>query len=150
MKIKIHWGTAMVIAMIAFMVFILQFVYRTLAVDKYNHQMVSEDYYKDELYYQKELDKLNNASRLPQNVIVEKVDGGLLIQFPADMEASKISGTASFQRPSDQKLDFTKDIVLTNKNMLVQNERLIRGKWNIRVDWKYEGVEYLLKESVFY
>lgn len=150
MKIKIHWGTAMVIAMIAFMVFILQFVYRTLAVDKYNHQMVSEDYYKDELYYQKELDKLNNASRLPQNVILEKVNGGLLIEFPTDMEPSKISGTASFQRPSDQRLDFNKDIVLTDKNMLVQNERLIKGKWNIRVDWKYDGVEYLLKESVFY
>ncbi len=44
MKIKINWGTGIVIAMVLFIIFILSFVYKTIAVDKYEHHLVSEDY----------------------------------------------------------------------------------------------------------
>ena len=107
MKIKINWGTAIVIAMVLFMVFILQFVYRSITVDKYNHELVSDDYYKDELYYQKEIDKLNNANQLVLNATLQSNKEGFLITFPKDMNAAKITGTAYFQRPSNKSLDFS-------------------------------------------
>ncbi|NOQ92040.1 MAG: cytochrome C oxidase Cbb3, partial [Flavobacteriaceae bacterium] len=47
MKIKINWGTGIVIAMLMFMTFILTFVYKSLT-QEYTHELVSEDYYKDE------------------------------------------------------------------------------------------------------
>ena len=90
MKIKINWGWAMVIAMAAFMTFILQYVYRTLADDRLEHHVVSEDYYKDELYYQHEIDKMNNASKLKENLVVERGDEGMQVTFPSDMEQSKL------------------------------------------------------------
>lgn len=150
MKIKLNWGTSIVIAMVLFIIFILQFVYRTLAVDKYNHELVSDDYYKDELYYQQELDKLNNAAQLPQNISIEHVKDGLLVTFPSSMDIAKISGKVYFQRPSKQKLDFNKDIQLTDSTMLIKDERLVSGKWNVKIDWKYGEKEYLLKESMYY
>lgn len=55
MKIKFNWGTGIVIAMVLFMTFILTFVYKSLT-PQYTHDLVSEDYYKDELLYQKEID----------------------------------------------------------------------------------------------
>ncbi len=67
---KLNWGTAVVIAMISFMVFILTFVYRSAVMDEYQHELVSEDYYGDELHYQEEIDKLNNASALEVDVTV--------------------------------------------------------------------------------
>ena len=51
-KIKISWSAGIVIAMVSFMVFILSFVYKSIAMDEYQHELVSEDYYKDELHYQ--------------------------------------------------------------------------------------------------
>lgn len=150
MKIKINWGTAMVIAMVLFMVFILQFVYRTIAIDKYEHQLVSEDYYKDELYYQQEIDKMNNASKLVQNVKIDRAEGGMLIIFPDDMDFSKIIGTISFQRPSNKNLDFEQNIALSNNKLLISHNNLVEGKWKIKIDWKYNDEEYLLKETTFY
>jgi len=150
MKIKINWGTAMVIAMVLFMVFILQFVYRTIAVDKYEHQLVSEDYYKDELFYQQEIDKINNASKLIQNVEIDRVEGGMLITFPDDMDLSKITGTINFQRPSNKNLDFEQEIALSNNKLLITHSHLVEGKWKIKIDWNYKGEEYLLKETAFY
>ena len=150
MKIKINWGTAMVIAMVLFMAFILQFVYRSIALDKYEHQLVSEDYYKDELYYQQEIDKMNNASKLTQNVKVDRVGEGMLVSFPDEMTFTEITGIVYFQRPSDERLDFQKNISLSDHNVLITDDKLINGKWKVKIDWKYDEEEYLLKESIFY
>jgi len=150
MKIKINWGTAMVIAMVLFIVFILQFVYRSIAVDKYEHHLVSEDYYKDELYYQQEIDKMNNASKLTQNVKVDRVGEGMLVSFPYEMNFSKITGIVYFQRPSDERLDFQREILLSEHIMLITDDKLINGKWKVKIDWKYGDDEYLFKEAIFY
>jgi len=150
MKIKINWGTAMVIVMVLFMAFILQFVYRSIAVDKYEHHLVSEDYYKDELYYQQEIDKMNNASKLTQNVKVDRAGKGMLISFPNEMNFTKITGIVYFQRPSDERLDFEKEISLSDHLMLIKDDKLINGKWKVKIDWKYGDSEYLFKEAIFY
>jgi len=150
MKIKINWGTAMVIAMVLFMVFILQFVYKAMAVDKYEHELVSEDYYKDELYYQQEIDKMNNASKLENNISVQATNEGFLIEFPGDMDLAKITGTAYFQRPSNKDLDFQQDILPSDSKILINHTNLVEGKWKIKIDWKYNDEEYLLKEAIFY
>ena len=147
---KINWGTAMVIVMLLFMVFILQFVYRSIAVKKYDYELVSEDYYKDELYYQQEIDKISRANALPENVRIERTAKGFEVFFPMDMDYKSITGTIFLQRPSDKKLDFKQEIKLYSNSLVVQDRRLLRGKWNIKVDWKYEKEEYLLKESMFY
>lgn len=150
MKIKIGWGWSIVIAIAAFMIFILQFVYRTLADDSLEHHLVSEDYYKDELYYQQEIDKMNNANKLDKNVTVERVGNGMQVTFPEEMEQANISGTIFFQRPSDKRVDFKKDIVLDKNIMLIVDDRLINGRWNIKIDWKYSDEEYLYKKGLFY
>lgn len=150
MKIKINWGWAITIAMGLFMIFILQFVYRAFTDDKLKHLMVSEDYYKDELYYQQEIDKMNNASKLTENVTAKRIDNVMQVTFPSQMNQHKISGTIYFQRPSDDRVDFTRTIELDKNMMIIKDEKLINGRWNIKIDWKYEDEEYMFKKNLFY
>jgi len=150
MKIKFNWGTGIVIAMILFMTFILSFVYKTIAIDKYKHHLVSEDYYKDELYYQKEIDKLNNASKLSENITLSNSKKGITIHFPEDKDFNQIKGMIFFQRRSNHKLDFDKEIKLISHSITMPDSLLISGKWIVKIDWQYKEEEYLLKESWFY
>ncbi len=150
MKIKFNWGTGIVIAMVLFMTFILQYVYRAVSNDEYRYELVSDDYYKDELYYQQEIDKMNNANQLEQNLILERVKGSFLFTFPEDMDVAKITGTVNFQRPSDKNLDFEQAISLSNSKLLINHTNLVDGKWKIKIDWKYGDEEYMFKETVFY
>ena len=150
MKIKWNWGTGIVIAMALFMIFILQFVYRVTFMDEYNHQLVSEDYYKDELYYQEEIDKMNNASKLTENVTILNVENGIQINFPKEKNFSKITGIVTFQRLSNNKLDFTKSIELKNSTLFIPDSSLVSGRWDIKVDWQFNKEEYLTKKSIFY
>ena len=150
MKIKFNWGTGIVVAMVLFMTFILSFVYKTIAIDKYEHHLVSEDYYKDELYYQKEIDKLNNASKLSENITLSNSEKGITIHFPEDKDFNLIKGMIFFQRRSNHKLDFDKEIKLTSHSITMPDSLLVSGKWIVKIDWQYKEKEYLLKESWFY
>ena len=150
MKIKINWGTGIVIAIVLFIAFILSFVYKTIFVEKYEHHLVSEDYYKDELHYQEEIDKLNNAKYLIENISLRNTDEGIIIQFPEDKDYHKIKGKVKFLKRSNDKLDFEKKIDLSNHTMLIEDSILVPGKWEISIDWQYNEEEYLLKESWFY
>ena len=60
MKIKFTWPTGIIISLLAFVIFILYFVYQSL-LPEYTHHLVSEEYYKDGLNYTKELNQQNKG-----------------------------------------------------------------------------------------
>lgn len=145
-----NWGTGVVIAMVSFMIFILTFVYRSVVMDEYQHELVSEDYYKDELHYQEEIDKLNNAAALEVNLTVSRTSEGLLLRFPGNLDPGKISGNIRVQRPSKKALDLELPVQLSGYEQLIPDEKLVSGKYLISVDWKHGESEYLFKEELFY
>ena len=150
MKLKFNWGTGIFIAMLSFMIFILSFVYKAVALDEYQHELVSEDYYKDELHYQEEIDKMNNATLLKQNISLRNSNQGVHISFPGDINESSIKGEIYFQRLSNEKLDFYEDINLAGHEQLISTDKLVSGKWIVKIDWEDGQNEYLFKDSWFY
>jgi hypothetical protein len=146
---KINWGTGIVISIVLFMIFILYFVYQSLTPE-YTHELVSEDYYKDELHYQKEIDKLNNAVKLKSKISLMNSDKGITIQFPDSINYQDVKGIISFQRYSNSVLDFSKNIELTSNKIVIPDSILVSGKWIIKIDWNYNGKEYLFKDGWFY
>jgi nitrogen fixation protein FixH len=147
---KINWGTSIVLAFIAFISFILFFVIRMNLDDKSNHDLVTEEYYKAELTYQKDLDAQNNSKNTNNNLIVEKTPEGLLVKFPENLEFEKVKGKVSLYRPSNKHLDFDFPISLSNSNLLVPDKRLLDGRWDIKVSWSYKDEDFLLKKSITY
>ena len=147
---KINWGTGLVIALFAFIIFILTFVYRTFTNNKYNHELVSKEYYKDEMNFQKEIDAIANAKKLETTIKLIKTENGVTISFPIEIENDIISGTIQFQRTSDIKLDLDLPIKLTNNEFLIPKEKLVTGLYNVKIDWQANNVKYLFKEKYIY
>ncbi len=150
MKFKISWPTGIVLALSAFIIFILSFVYKATFVPGYDHHLVSEDYYKDEMNYQQEIDKLNKAAALKEDIILTKVTEGLLIKFPAEFDSEKIAGIISFQRPSNDKFDFQLPIKLTTADFLILDDNLVKGIYNVKIEWTINSNTYLFKEKLMY
>lgn len=150
MKIKINWGWGIVIAMALFMIFILQYVYRVSVYDKYEHHLVADDYYKDELNYQKQIDNEENANKLVENVKVVKTGAGLNIIFPTEFEFEKVSGSIKLLRPSNYKLDLKKEINLKSNSFLILDKELATGKYDISINWNYKDKKYLYKTALYY
>jgi len=150
MKFKISWPAGIVIALGSFIIFILFFVYKVTFLPQYDYHLVSEDYYKDELNYQQEIDQQNNSAELKENITYEKVAEGMLINFPSEFNPTQITGTISFQRLSNHKLDFEFPIKLKTNDFLIPDKNLVEGRWNIKIEWVVNGKKFLFKEKIMY
>ena len=147
---KINWGTGIVLAFIGFISFIMYFVINMNINEKYDYDLVVDDYYKLELEFQNEIDKQNNAKNLEKNISWIKTDEGIVLTFPETLEANNISGKVFLYRPSNKQLDFEFQISLSDHNLLIPDKRLLDGRWNIKVDWQYKENSYLYKKEIMY
>ena len=115
-----------------------------------NHDLVTEDYYKQELTYQQDIDAARNLEQPGARIQVAKTPDGLRIGFPEAFAPEKIKGTISLYRPSNKQLDFKTPIQLSERQLLIPKSRLLDGRWDIRIEWMYEGKPYLFQQKLTY
>ncbi len=148
---KINWGTGLVIGMVAFISFIMYFVVTMMSSSDYDHDLVVEDYYKEELHYQQDIDAENNAFAMKENLELERSGSKLILSFPESMDLTRIDGNVNFYRPSNKKLDFNIPFSEINGQQLeVPESQLVQGRWNVKVTWKNNGKEFLFKKEILY
>ena len=147
---KINWGTGIVLAFIGFIGFILYFVFLASTEGKADHHLVTDEYYQEELAYQKEIDATQNAMEYAGQFKYEVTDEGLLITIPEALRKQNTQGTVFLYRPSNKHLDFNLTISLSNSHLLIPDKRLLGGRWNIKIRWDYEGKDYLVKKKITY
>jgi nitrogen fixation protein FixH len=149
MKIKFNWGTGIVIAFGLFMTFILYFVVEVQSNSKYDNDLVVEEYYKHDARFGEEMQRSQNAQNLAQKPTIVLTSEGAEIRFPATFVPNKIKGIVSLYRPSNKKFDFEIPISISESTLLIPKKSLIDGRWDINMEWQYEGKAYLTKEIIY-
>ncbi len=147
---KLNWGTGIVIAIIAFVSFIMIMVITMITNKKYNHDLVTEQYYQKELTYQENIDAIKNAKELKEPIQINQTKKGLQIVFPSNFNKKEIKGKVFLYRPSNKTLDFEIPISLANTYLLVPEINLLGGRWNISVAFQYKDKEYLHQQEIVY
>ena len=146
---KINWGTGIVIAFALFITFILYFVFSVQSNSKYDNELVVEEYYKHDAKFGDEMARVQNAQDLAQKPSITNTSEGITIVFPTAFVPKEIKGKVSFYRPSNKKFDFDVPIVLSGPSLNVPKDKLLGGRWQINMEWQYEGKQYLTKEVVY-
>lgn len=146
---KINWGTGIVIAFALFMSFILYFVFEVQSNSKYDNDLVVEEYYKHDSHFQEEMQRIQNAHDLQDKPVIKFEKEGVKITFPADFESDKVKGDILLYRPSNKKFDFNTPIALTSSSLVIPQKKLIKGRWDVNMEWQYEGKKYLSKEVIY-
>ncbi len=145
---KINWGTGIVIAIGLFMSFILYFVIKMSTDSTYDYEMVVDDYYKQEIGFQAELDGRNNAANLTNKLRVEQSLKGILLVFPEEIASQMENGSVTFYRVNKKELDFEKSIQLSENKMLIPAESLLPGRWDVSVRWEMNGKTYITQDQI--
>ena len=91
-----------------------------------------------------------NTAAMKTQITGIKNDMGYLLQFPEGYDPQKIKGSVFLYRPSNKQLDFELPLELTDPNLLIPDNRLVDGRWNITIDWEYEGKKYRFKKEITY
>ena len=146
---KINWGTGIVIAIALFMSFILYFVIKVQSNSKYDNELVVEEYYKHDAHFDDEMQRVQNARDLIQKPIITIADDGITIAFPSVFVPKNIKGKVSLYRPSMKTLDFEVPISISSPTLIIPKSKLVGGRWDINMEWQYDGKSYLTKETIY-
>ncbi|GIM58221.1 FixH family protein [Capnocytophaga canimorsus] len=142
---KINWGTGIVLAFVFFIAFILYFVIQMSTNKKYDHELVTEEYYKKELAFQESLQKENKTQKDHMTVKIEIGERGLSLNFPNQKD---IQGFVNFYRPSDKSKDFQLPIQVHTGQMFIPMEQLAQGRWNVQINYVWQGEEYMSTHKI--
>ena len=93
--------------------------------------------------------RVQNAQDLALKPIITKMVDGVTIVFPNEFIPNKIKGNVSLYRPSNKKLDFEIPISLSNPTLLIPKSKLVGGRWDINMEWQYDGKSYLTKDVIY-
>ena len=145
----LNWGTSIVIAFLLFISFILYFVIKVQTQSQYENDLVVEEYYKHDAKFGEEMIRKQNAEDLVNKPTILNNSEGIKIVFPDQFIPKKIKGKVSLYRPSNKKLDFEIPISLSNPSLLIPKSNSVGGRWDINIEWQYEGKFYLTKETIY-
>ncbi|MHC5354677.1 FixH family protein [Myroides sp. LJL115] len=146
---KFNFGTGLVIAMGLFMIFILQYVIRVQFDSRYDNELVTKDYYQQELEIDGKAQRETKALALQHPLVIKQNPQGITLDFPIEFQPEQVKGKIYFYRPSNEKLDFNKDIVvLPDASMHISEKDLLQGRWDLVVEWNYQGNEYRSVEKI--
>jgi hypothetical protein len=137
-----NWGKGIVIALTLFIGFISFLVVKIMSQDV---DLVSEDYYKQEIDYeariQKEQNGLNNAAK------IELIDqeAYVVVQLPDSSSLTNV--VLNLKRPNDEKLDKSFKIEGT-KTFMLPKSSLEKGKYELTIEYTINGEECLMKKVI--
>lgn len=141
-----NWGHKLTIFICAFAGMIILLVYKCTQT---NFDLVTKEYYKDELVYQQVIDGTNLANSLSAKTIVTQNDSYISIQFPEEMKGKSLTGTASFYCPADARRD--KKIALSVNAAALQQigkQQFLPGRYIVKLSWNADGKQYYSESSI--
>lgn len=136
---RFHWGwrialiyTTFALATIGFMIFSF-----TQKVD-----LVSKQYYADELKYDAKMLAENNTMKLSEVLSVTNNGDLLSIQFPNTPE----SGAIHLYRPSESDMDKEIKIVGGRAEQAFSITTLQTGLWIAKIEWKSDNTTFYVEQ----
>lgn len=142
---KLHWGTGIVIAFLAFAAVILTMVF--IAMNR-EVDLVSDDYYQQELRHQDQIESAKRSNVLAEQPRIGLRNGIVTLQLPREFSTST-TGTLTFYRPADRKKDFVIPLKVDSTGaQFVQTTSLQKGLWRVKVRWSQLNQTYYHEEPV--
>ncbi len=143
---KNNWPTYIIIVMVLFMTYIGVLVVKTYSV---NTELVTEDYYKQELAYQDKINYMVQLKADTADVDYLFTKGQLHVFFTAPSVKNFSKGTVEFYRPSDASKDITIPLSLdVNNSQVFPKELFIKGFYKMKFDWESDGKKYYLEKDI--
>lgn len=114
------------------------------------NDLVSEDYYNQEIQYQKNIDAQENGLKLSKELSIVVENEEIKITFPESFNSIVEKGDISFYRPDNAKLDRSFPMNLDDKNtQLIDKKTIVSGFYKITIQFVQEGKLHLINKEMW-
>ncbi|MBF5027858.1 FixH family protein [Planobacterium oryzisoli] len=143
------WGHGVATALGLFILFILSLIF-FFTRSWQNAELVSTNYYQDELMYQEVIDAKNNADALKEQPSYNQTAEGITVEFPSTIALDRNTVEFTLFRTDDAKLDINKQVALKNNLLQIPAAVLIPGSYTLKVQWSQQGKPYQIDYDILW
>lgn len=136
---KFDWGHGIVLALGSFISFIL-FMILIFPEGQQNADLVTDDYYTEELHYQQVIDAKNNADLLSEKPVYSQSSAGIQLTFPESIKPENSKVNFELFRTNNSNLDVKKELTLDSKNSIVIPSKVLApGSYTLKIKWQFKN-----------
>ena len=135
-----NWGNKLLLVFAAFGSMMSFMVYRCM---KEPVNLVSKEYYRDEIAYQEVIDSREKTNALSSRVKLLENNTSIAIILPAEMKEKKVTGNILLYCPADARYD--REFVLhtdSAASQSVSKKSLAPGRYLVKISWKADSTNY--------
>ncbi len=143
---KINWGHKIAGF---YLVFVAGIVYMVVLSSQQKVDLVTADYYNEEIKFQEKIDEKGRASALSAPVQYAVKQGLMTINFPAEFAGKKLTGEVLVYCPADEKKDILRNINVSENVMKITIPENNKGAHTLKVSWQSEGKKYYFEQDFF-
>ncbi|HAS39983.1 MAG TPA: hypothetical protein DCS93_05860 [Microscillaceae bacterium] len=141
------WRYKITGVIVVFVSFIMFLVVKAMRQDDIH--LVAKDYYKQEIEYQNEINKLRNVQNLKESFNLEYVAEHQMfrVKFPK----SVTKGEIMFFRPSDARKDFKIPVEAGQDGVQLipmKDRKMDKGFWRLKIDWQDAQKKYYVEKRI--
>ena len=141
------WGTRIAALYIGFVIMISVLVFKS---NGEKVDLVSVDYYAQELKFQDKIDGQKNMNSLSGRVTCEAKNKSVTIQFPAELIGKYVTGEILFYRPSDNDLDLRTQLLLDSLGkQKIRNDKFKRGVYLMQIKCSLNSKSFYYEQQIF-
>lgn len=140
-----NWGWKLATGSALFMAMIIYFV-----VQSFNNktQLVSENYYEEELKFQEQIDAQKNASDLNDKLFVKQDGPQIIIDYPTFFSNNICEGMIHFYKPSNENHDKKIKFSQSGGQQIVSADKIMPGRYQVKFDLLANGKKYYYEKSI--
>lgn len=136
---KFNWGYR--IATI-YLLFVAGIMYLVVKSSQQQIDLVTPDYYAQELRYQERIDETLRAQALQEPLQFSVEQDVLTIDFPRQFQGKQVSGNVLLYCPANKEHDVSRNIQVDNNRMKISIPERNTGQHELQVSWEADGLKY--------
>lgn len=141
-----HWGNVLILVFIIFASGIGFMAYKSFQTPV---NLVTKDYYEEELRYQDKINQENNAAGI-SNIDLSQDQHNVIVSFPKEIIGKKIEGNIYFYCAANGKRDLTFKIAVdsTGKQNISLKEIFPNTSYKVKFTYKADSTTYFSEKDI--
>ncbi|TDH24655.1 hypothetical protein EXU57_15070 [Segetibacter sp. 3557_3] len=142
---QISWGNKLALVFVAFAALMGTLVYKCM---QQNFELVSKDYYNEELRYQDRIDATVNANQLSK-VQLSQNEQYVLVQLPQELNGFAVTGEALFYCATSAANDRKIPLQVNGQGMMkIRKDLLVKDYYQLKLKWQNGKEAYYYEQHL--
>ena len=143
---KMNWGYKIIFV---YIVFISGIVFMVVKSSMQNIDLVTPNYYEQELQYQTTIDATLRANQLSAKLQCSIVDNAMIIEFPAEMKNEFVKADVWLYCIANKTKDIRKTMEATGGILKLPLPTGNKGSHDVKINWEAAGKTYYYEQKIF-